>query len=158
MKKFHFNLLFFALSFYCMGAGFMDSFVIYNGWNFVGPEEFAAMHQATGQRIVTTFVMPMVVLLVLNIMQYWLRPATVPRSWVTMALISQLIGWLSSVFIQIPIQMQLSQGKDEALLEKLIVSDWLRVFSWLIYIAIIVAMLYRLRSACFPINRKKLSV
>lgn len=146
MKKFHFNLLFFALSFYCMGAGFMDSFVIYNSWNFVGAEEFAAMHQATGQRIVTTFVLPMVVLLMLNIMQYWLRPSTVPRAWVTMALISQLIGWLSSVFIQIPIQMQLSQGKDEALLQKLIVSDWLRVLSWLIYIVVVVAMLYRLRS------------
>lgn len=158
MKKFNFNLLFFALSFYCMGAGFMDSFVIYNGWNFVGPEEFPAMHQATGQRIVITFVMPTVVLLVLNILQYWLRPATVPRSWVTMALISQMIGWLSSVFIQIPIQMQLSQGKDEALLEKLIMTDWLRVFSWLIYIVIVVAMLYRLRSTYLPMNRKKLSV
>jgi hypothetical protein len=158
MKKFHFNLLFFALSFYCMGAGFMDSFVIYNGWNFVGPEEFPAMHQATGQRIVTTFVMPMVVLLVLNILQYWLRPVTVPRSWVTMALISQLIGWLSSIFIQIPIQMQLSEGKDEALLEKLIVSDWLRVFAWLIYIVVVVAMLYRIYSTYLPMNRKKLSV
>ena len=145
MKKFNFNLLYFTLSFYCMGAGFMDRFVIYNGWNFVGPEEFPAMHQATGQRIVTTFVLPMVVLLVLNILQYWLRPATVPRSWINMALISQLAGWLSSVFIQIPIQMQLSQGKDEALLQKLIVSDWLRVFAWLFYIVIIVAMLYRMK-------------
>ena len=146
MKKFHFNLLFFALSFYCIGAGFMDSFVIYNSWNFVGAEEFAAMHQATGQRIVVTFVLPTVLLLVLNILQYWFRPATVPRSWVTMALIAQLTGWLSSVFIQIPIQMQLSQGKDEALLEKLIVSDWLRVVAWLIYMVIVVAMLYRVRS------------
>ena len=139
------TILFFILSFYCFGAGVMDSFVIYNGWSFVGPEEFPAMHQATGQRIVTTFVLPMVLLLVLNILQYWLRPATVPRSWITMALISQLAGWLSSVFIQIPIQMQLSQGKDEALLQKLIVSDWLRVFAWLIYIVIIIAMLYRMK-------------
>lgn len=158
MKKFHYNLLFFALSFYCMGAGFMDSFVIYNGWNFVGQEEFPAMHQATGQRIVTTFVMPMVVLLVLNVLQYWLRPATVPLSWITMALIAQLIGWLSTLFIQVPMQMQLSQGKDEALLQKLIVSDWLRVFAWLIYIVIILAILYRIHSTYLDMNRKKLSV
>jgi hypothetical protein len=158
MKKFHVNLLFYTLSFYCMGAGFMDSFIIYHSWNFVGPEEFAAMHQATGQRIVITFVMPTAVLLLLNILQYWFRAATVPRSWVTMALISQLIGWLSSVFIQIPIQMQLSQGKDEALLERLIVSDWLRVFAWLIYIIIVLAMLYRIHNTYLPMHRKKLSL
>jgi hypothetical protein len=158
MKKFNFNLLFFALSFYCMGAGFMDSFVIYDGWNFVGKTEFPTMHQAMSQRIITTFVLPMFILFVLTIFQYWLRPASIPRSWVTMALISQLVGWLSSVFIQIPIQTQLSQGKDEALLEKLIVSDWLRVFAWLIYIIIVLAMLYRIHSTYLPVNRKKLSV
>src|SRR5688572_517636 len=122
MKKFHVNLVFYVLSFYCFGAGIMDSFVIYDGWRYVGADEFAVMHIAMGQRIISLFVVPMVILFVLNIMHYWFRPAAIPKSWVTMALIAQLAGWLSSIFIQIPLQLQLDKGRDEALLEKLIVS------------------------------------
>lgn len=157
MKKFPINLVFYLLSFYCFGAGIMDSFIIYDGWRYVGDSEFAAMHTANGQRIVLLFVLPMAVLLVFNILQYWYRPAAIPASWVTMALIAQLAGWLSSIFIQIPIQIQLDKGKDEALLEKLIFSDWIRVFAWAIYIVILIAMLYRINRSYLPINRKKLS-
>jgi hypothetical protein len=157
MKKFNVNLIFYVLSFYCFGAGIMDSFIIYDGWRYVGAEEFAAVHTANGQRIVLLFVLPMAILLVLNIMQYWFRPATIPASWVTMGVISQIVGWLSSIFIQIPIQLQLDKGKDEQLLEKLIVSDWIRVFAWLLYIIIIIAMLYRINKTYLPINRKKLT-
>lgn len=40
MKKFNVNLFFYILSFYCFGAGIMDSFIIYDGWRYVGAEEF----------------------------------------------------------------------------------------------------------------------
>ena len=155
MKKFHWNLAFYVLSFYCFGAGFMDSFVIYDGWRFVGSEEFAIFHIAMGERIIGFFVIPMIVLFVMNILHYWFRPTAIPASWVTMALIAQLAGWISSVFIQIPIQLQLDKGKDEALLEKLIVSDWIRVIAWALYTVIIIAMLYRINKAYLPLSGKK---
>jgi Zn-dependent protease with chaperone function len=152
MKKFHVNLMFFVLSFYCFGAGIMDSFVIYDGWRYVGGEDFATMHIEMGERIISLFVLPMIVLFVFNILQYWFRPAVIPASWVTMALIAQLVGWLSSIFIQIPIQLQLDKGRDEALLEKLIVSDWIRVVAWITYTIIVIAMLNKTIS---PVNRKR---
>lgn len=155
MKKFHVSLVFFVLSFYCFGAGIMDSFVIYDGWRYVAADGFATFHIEMGERIIGLFVVPMIVLFVFNILQYWFRPAAIPASWVTMALISQLVGWLSSIFIQIPIQLQLDHGKDEALLEKLIVSDWIRVVAWIIYTIIVIAMLNK---TLLPINRRKLSV
>jgi hypothetical protein len=158
MKKFHFNLLFFVLSFYCFGAGMMDGFIIYDGWRYVGNEEFSVMHMAMGKRIVLLFVLPMAILLVLNILLYWFRAAAIPKSWVTMALVSQLAGWLSSIFIQIPIQLELDKGKDEALLEKLIYTDWLRFIAWMLYIVIVISMLYRINKSYLPINRKKISV
>lgn len=147
MKKFHVNLLFFVLSFYCFGAGVMDSFVIYDGWRYVGANEFPVFHIEMGERIIALFVLPMIVLFIVNIVLYWFRPAAIPRLWVTMALISQLVGWLSSIFIQIPIQLQLDHGKDEALLETLIVSDWIRVVAWMLHIIIIITMLYKINNS-----------
>jgi hypothetical protein len=158
MKKFHWNIAFYFLSFYCFGAGIMDSLVIYDGWRYVGAEEFATFHIAMGTRIINFFVFPMIILFVLNLVQYWVRPAAIPASWVTMALISQLVGWLSSIFIQIPIQLQLDKGKDEELLEKLIVTDWIRVIAWLLYTIMVLAMLARIYKTYLPENRKKLSV
>jgi hypothetical protein len=157
MKKFHVNIAFFVLSFYCYGAGTMDCFVIYDGWRYVGENEFAVFHQAMGQRIIALFVWPMMLLFVLNILQYWFRPPAIPRSWVTMALALQIVGWLSSIFIQIPIQFQLDKGKDEALLEKLILTDWIRVLAWSVYIIVVIAMLYRIYKAYLPITRRKVS-
>jgi len=43
------QFLFFFLSFYCFGAGMMDSFVVYHGWRFVGVAEFPLVHAETGK-------------------------------------------------------------------------------------------------------------
>lgn len=158
MKKFHVNLIFFALSFYGFGAGIMDSFVIYDGWNYVGANEFPELHQAMGQKIISFYVFPLMVLTVFTIILYWSRPASIPRGWITMALIAQMAVWLSSIFIQIPIQFQLDQGKDQALLDKLITTDWIRIIGWLAYMVIVVAMLYRINSAYLPVIKRKMSV
>lgn len=158
MKKFHLNVLFFVLSFYCFGAGFMDSFVIYDGWRFVGEQEFSAFHIAMGKRIIPFFVLPLAVLTILTVMMYWFRPSAIPKSWVTMALVAQMVGWISSFAIQIPIQLELDKGKDDALLEKLIVSDWLRVIAWVLYTIVVISMLYRINKSYLTVNHKRVTI
>ncbi|MBC7904299.1 MAG: hypothetical protein H7Y27_12795 [Gemmatimonadaceae bacterium] len=119
--------LFYLLAFYVFGASVMDSFAVYHTWRFVGENEFIAMHKASGGRIVSLFVLPTLVMTVFLILQFWHRPKAVSRTLVWVALVCTIIPWLSSAFIQIPMQIQLDLGKNDALLESLIVTDWIRV-------------------------------
>jgi hypothetical protein len=125
------TILFFGLSFYSIGAGMMDSFVLYHSWQFVGENEFAFFHKEAGQRIVLVFVLPMLLLTVLIILSFWHRHVAISRKLLGCSLLFISIGWLSSFVIQIPIQIELDKGKNSALLNQLIVTDWIRVIaSW----------------------------
>jgi len=94
----------------------------------VGPEEFAAFHNVAGTRTRIVFVLPLLIMTLFTVLMLWHRPVAVPRRLVWIALTCTIIPWLSSAFIQIPIQVALSTGKDEDLLEKLIITDWIRVY------------------------------
>jgi hypothetical protein len=140
MKGYRTLFIFFMLSFYGFGAGVLDSFAMYHSWLFVGEAEFATMHQEAGARIISFYVLPLVVCTIFNVLLFWYRPAALPKSLVWIAFSALLTVWLSSVFIQIPIQFQLDHGKDTALLNKLILTDWIRVIGWLIFIGIVIKM------------------
>jgi hypothetical protein len=133
--------LFFALAFYGFGAGMMDSFAIYPTWRLVGPDEFAAFHKVAGARIQVVFVLPLLIMTLLEVLMLWHRPVTIPRWLVWIALTLTLIPWLSSAFIQIPIQVALDNGKDDALLERLIITDWIRIIPFFLQIITVFRML-----------------
>lgn len=139
--------VFIFLSFYVVGAAVMDSFVVYNDWRFVGNTEFAQMHAESGKRIIALFVIPTLIMTVFCVLQFWHRPKIVSRKLVWGALICTVIPWLSSAFIQIPMQRKLSQGKNEALLEQLILTDWIRVIPGWGLGVIVLIMLARIVAA-----------
>lgn len=136
-----FQFLFFFLSFYCFGAGMMDSFVVYHSWKFVGAAEFARVHQESSVRIVQVFVSATLMMTITTIVMFWKRSYYIPKKWVWIAFISEIISWVSSALIQIPIQGQLSQGRDEAALSRLIATDWVRIAAWVFYIVVVSKML-----------------
>jgi hypothetical protein len=125
--------VFIALAFYGIGAAMMDSFVVYHTWKFVGASEFATMHQESGSRIVPFLVFPMLLMTVFLILQFWHRPTSITRKHVWAMLICTIIPWLSSAFIQIPMQGKLDNGKNDVLLQQLISTDWIRVVpTWIL--------------------------
>lgn len=132
---------FFMLSFYGLGAGMMDSFVVYHTWKFIGAVEFAEAHRASGSRIVPIFVFPMLLMTIFLILMFWHRPTVISRKMLWMSLICTVIPWLSSAFIQIPMQGQLSQGKNVALLNELIYTDWIRIIPHWIMMVIVAMMI-----------------
>ncbi len=132
--------VFFGLAFYTFGASMMDSFVVYHTWRFVGDAEFVKMHIASGSRIVPFFVIPTLVMTVFLILQFWHRPKSVSRTLVWIALFSTIIPWLSSAFIQIPMQIELDKGKNEELLNLLIVTDWIRVIPSFVLVIVVFTM------------------
>ena len=121
-------LISFALVFYGMGASFVESFVNYPTWRLIGANEFRAYHQALSPLVIGYMVIPMLITTILTILLLWFRPAPIPRWAIGLAVVLQLIIWVSTVAIQLPIQMQLSRdGLSLPLIERLIFTNfWLR--------------------------------
>ena len=118
-------LVTFALVFYGMGASFIESFVNYPTWPLVGPNEFRAYHQALSPLIIRYMVLPLMLATVLTIALVWVRPAAIPRWAVCVAVVLQLIMWVSTFAIQIPIQTELSSaGLSLPSIDRLIVTNW----------------------------------
>jgi hypothetical protein len=122
-----FFTLTFALTFYCVGASFVESFVNYRTWALIGPAEFQAYHQALTPRILGTLVVPLVIQTIMSAGLFWFRPSPVPTSSISIAVAFNVIIWTTTLAIQIPIQRQLfTDGYSLELVNKLITTDWIR--------------------------------
>ena len=121
-------LIAFALVFYGTGAAFIESFVNYASWPLIGADEFIAYHRFISPRVLTFLVAPLLLGTVFTALMLWSRPAGIPAWAVWAALAAQGIVWASTVTIQVPIQIQLSdRGLSVELIERLISTNfWLR--------------------------------
>jgi hypothetical protein len=118
-------LIAFTLVFYGMGASFVESFVNYPTWRLIGANEFRVYHQALSPLIVGYMVVPLLITTILTMFLVWFKPAPIPRWAIWLALVLQLIVWLSTVAIQLPIQGQLSSdGLSLPLVDRLIFTNW----------------------------------
>ena len=118
-------LITFALVFYGTGASFVESFVNYPTWHLIGVNEFRAYHQALSPLIIRYMVIPMILATVLTIILVWVRPAVIPQWAIWLAIVLQLICWISTVTIQLPIQWELSRnGLSAPLIERLMFTNW----------------------------------
>jgi hypothetical protein len=118
-------LIAFVLVFYGMGASFVESFVNYPTWHLIGANEFRTYHQAMGPLIIGYMVVPLLIATLFTVLLLWFRPAPIPRWAIWLAVVLQLISWVSTVAIQVPIQVQLSRdGLSLPLIERLIFTNW----------------------------------
>ena len=126
-RRLYFIMLF-ALVFYVVGAGFIQSFVNYPTWKLIGADEFIRYHNGMSPLIIKFMVLPWLVEILLTVGLLWLRPHIIPRWAVGLALIFHLIAFISTIMIQIPIQMQLGEsGLSPDLIDRLLVTDWIRL-------------------------------
>jgi hypothetical protein len=115
----------FALVFYGNGAAYIESFVNYPSWHLIGDDAFLNYHKFIGPRVIAFLVVPAVLGTVFTIVLLWSRPAVIPLWSVWVAILLQLVVWISTATIQIPIQFQLAeQGASPALLERLMETNW----------------------------------
>lgn len=118
-------LITFALVFYGTGASFVESFVNYPTWRLIGANEFRAYHQTLGPLVIGYMVIPMLITTILTMLLLWFRPALIPQWAIWLAVVLQLINWVSTVAIQLPIQEQLGRdGLSLPLIERLIFTNW----------------------------------
>ena len=121
-------LIAFALVFYGNGAAFVESFVNYPSWPLIGSDTFLAYHHFIGPRVLAFLVAPALLGTAFTIAMLWRRPLAIPAWAVWAAIAMQVIVWVATATIQVPIQLQLSaHGLSVELIDRLIVTNfWLR--------------------------------
>jgi hypothetical protein len=136
---------FIVLTFYSLGAGYLESFVNYPLWHIIGQtERWPTYHQALGPRVVVVLAIPAIALsLIANALLWFSRPPAVPAWTVAATLVLLLVASVSTFAIQIPIQMTLDVAYDRAAVDRLITSSlWLRDVTGGLRAAIAAGMLY----------------
>lgn len=111
--------------FYGNNAAFIESFVNYPSWHLVGTNAFLNHHKFIGPRVIAFLVAPAVLGTVFTIALLRFRPATTPLWSVWVAIALQVVVWVSTATVQVPIQLQLGvHGATPALLERLMETNW----------------------------------
>jgi uncharacterized BrkB/YihY/UPF0761 family membrane protein len=111
------------LAFYVFGGGMVTSLVTYRTWKWVGPNEFPKFHQSDNAYIIPVFVIFFFLSFIPQILLFWFRPAVIPKWMIWLALLFNLTMLISSIIIQIPIQMELDKRFSMELIERLTSTD-----------------------------------
>lgn len=121
-----FFLMMFALVFYLVGASFVQSFVTYPTWRFVGRGEFPAYYQELASRIVRIMVLPGALEIVLSVALLWLRPRVIPRWSIAVVLMLNIVRFVSTAMGQTQVQQALgAQGVSSDTIDRLARIDYL---------------------------------
>lgn len=115
--------IYILLSFYVFGGGVVNSLVAYRTWRWVGPAEFPKFHHVDSALIIPLFVIFFFLSFIPQILLFWFRPMAIPKWIVFLALLFNLIALISTLTIQIPIQVKLDQAFSLELIDKLIETD-----------------------------------
>jgi hypothetical protein len=113
-----------ALTFYCLGATFFESFVNYRTWPLLDGASFPRYHAALTALVVRVMLIPIAITFAASIGLLVWTPAGLARPAVVVSVALQAIAIASSALVQIPIQMQLRRlGPTEALMSRLVWTD-----------------------------------
>jgi uncharacterized BrkB/YihY/UPF0761 family membrane protein len=132
------------LAFYVFGGGIVNSLVAYKTWRAVGANEFPAFHQIDSALIIPLFVIFYLLCFIPQILLFWFRPMVIPKWLVLTALVLNLITLVSTITIQIPIQLELDKAFSLKLIDRLVSTDFMYRRIPMVLMAIInFIMLYR---------------
>ncbi|RAW02183.1 hypothetical protein [Pseudochryseolinea flava] len=119
--------LFCALSFFSCGTAMMDYFLVYPSRMIVGEDEFIQYHALLEAAILPVSVLPFFLITIQNALLFWKRPKSVTLTIVAVSMTCLLLDWASSIFVQIPMNLELNNGKDVVLIEKVMTTNWGRI-------------------------------
>lgn len=132
------------LAFYVFGGGIVNSLVAYRTWRVVGANEFPEFHHIDSSLIIPLFVVFFFLSFVPQILLLWFRPVVISRWLVWLALLFNFIALISTITIQMPIQVELDKKFSIELIERLISTDFIyRRIPMLLMALINFIMLYK---------------
>lgn len=130
------------MSFFSFGTAMMDYFLVYPSRYIVGENEFIAYHNLLEAAIWPVSVAPFLLIIVLNAILVWNTPEGVAKKFLVISLILLLLDFLSTVLMQAPWNMQLANGKNIELMQKITDTNWIRVFLETAQAAVVYNLLY----------------
>jgi len=113
------------LAFYVFGGGIVNSLVAYRTWRAVGANEFPEFHHIDSSLIIPLFVVFFFLSFIPQILLFWFRPLVIPKWLVWLALLFNFITLVSTITIQMPIQVELDKQFSSQLIERLISTDFI---------------------------------
>jgi len=131
-----------AISFYCLAGALLEHFGIFRGWPHVPESDFRKVRTVQGMGALFVYVVPKLLLTVLILVLLFLGLTGVSMTLLWVSLIMLTISWVSSAFIQIPLQLRLQRAKDPVLMARLIRTNWIRN----------VAMIVHCVAVCFTVS------
>ena len=108
--------------------------IIYPGFIRIPASYFVAYHRWYAKRI-TVIVLPLMLAEVMLLMGWWWADAD--RSGAYVATLAVFIIWLSTFSLQVPIHKHLQHGKDDALIRRLVATNWIRTAAWTLKTAVV---------------------
>lgn len=91
----------------------------------VGANEFPAFHHINSSLLIPQFVVFFFLSFIPQILLFWFRPMVIPRWIVWLAFLFNFIALVSTITIQIPIQVELDKKFSLELIEQLISTDFI---------------------------------
>ncbi|HMH35156.1 MAG TPA: hypothetical protein VK543_19100 [Puia sp.] len=105
----------------------------YGIYPFVGKEEFAKYMQANNKSAVIPSILPAMLLLIVNIILLFSRPAFMSLTEVVISLVLNLIAFVSTFRWQRKLQAEMAvSGYDEGKIQLLLKTNWIRAGAFLI--------------------------
>jgi uncharacterized membrane protein len=130
--KINLILLYIFLPFYCLGSTMMEHFTVFDSWLFLSDIDFVKVHDQSGMRTLYVFIILLIVHFILSVFMLWNKTFHILKKYILLNIVCHTLIWVSTYFIQLPIQMALYNGKNTDMLNTLIQSDWIRVVPILI--------------------------
>ena len=137
------TLLFFALSLYCFGGGFVEGFQ-YSSWKLISPESFPAVHHEIGLQIQRYYVPFLFLSVPLTVLLIWFHHPAMSRNLIILAAVLQTYIVASTIVLAVPIQRQLDVAFSQPLVDKLIwYHTYLRLGPGLLHLTVVLILLYQ---------------
>jgi len=146
------SMLFIASTFYSYGTAMMDYFLVYPSRALIGEAEFVAYHALLDERIMTISVYPFALPTLLNLGLFRFRLPGIPAKLVYASFVCLMLDWISTIFVQIPMNLQLNEGRDLEVIEYVMETNWGRVVLESVQMLLVLKMLWHLTTA--TTNRK----
>jgi hypothetical protein len=130
--KIYLLLVYMFLPFYCLGASMMEHFTVFNSWLYLADIDFLKVHDQSGMRTFYVFITMLLLHFIVSIYMLWYKPFHIVKKYILLNVVCHTLIWVSTYFIQLPIQLALYNGKNIEMLNILIQSDWIRMVPILI--------------------------
>ncbi len=101
--------------------------IIYPGFHRIPTQDFGTYHRWYATRI-SFVVLPLMMGEIVFLLGWWWVGAD--RSAVFVATLAVFAVWLSTFGLQVPIHERLQNGKDVALIRRLVLTNWIRTAAW----------------------------